>query len=323
MTLSPQPRTIPNNGLPCPRPAVRRLGVKRIRKSEAMIGAALFLCAAASVFTTVAIIVALAIPATEFFAEVGVVEFFTETEWAPLFADARFGVVPLVVATLVTTFWALIVCIPLGLGIAIYLSEYAGPRTRGFVKPTLELLAGIPTVVYGFFALTFLTPLLQRVWFLGDPPMIFNALSAGLVMGFMILPTVASLSEDAMTAVPDSLRQGAYALGANRLKVSVKVVVPAALSGVIASFVLAISRAVGETMIVLIAAGGTPNLSFDATQAMQTMTAFIAAAGIGDQPTGSIGYKTIFAVGSTLFVATFLMNMLSIRLVRKYREVYE
>jgi phosphate transport system permease protein len=177
--------------------------------------------------------------------------------------------------------------------------------------------------VYGFFALTFVTPLLQDIWFLGQEPGVFNALSAGLVMGVMILPTVASLSEDAMAAVPQGLRQGAFALGATRLKVSTRVVVPAALSGIVASFVLGISRAVGETMIVLIAAGGTPNFTIDPTEGMQTMTAFIAAAGLGDQPTGSIGYQTLFAVGSTLFVATFLMNILSIRLVRKYREVYE
>jgi phosphate transport system permease protein len=193
------------------------------------------------------------------------------------------------------------------------------------LKPLLEILAGIPTVVYGFFALTFVTPLLQDVWpgFLGDPPQVFNMLAAGLVMGIMILPTVASLSEDAMNAVPQQLRAGAFAVGATKLQVSTKIVVPAALSGIVASFVLGISRAVGETMIVLIAAGGTPNFSFNPTEPGQTMTAFIAAAGLGDQPTGSIGYKTLFAVGTTLFVATLLMNVMSIRLVRKYREVYE
>jgi phosphate transport system permease protein len=222
-----------------------------------------------------------------------------------------------------TTFWALLVAIPFGLGAAIYLSEYASPRTRRTLKPALEVLAGIPTVVYGFFALTFVTPLLQDIWPFGDGPGVFNALSAGLVMGVMILPTVASLSEDAMTAVPQGLRQGAFAVGATKMQVATKIIVPAALSGIVASFVLGISRAVGETMIVLIAAGGTPNLSANPLEGMQTMTAFIASAGIGDQSTGTIGYKTIFAVGATLFVLTFVMNAISIRLVRKYREVYE
>jgi phosphate transport system permease protein len=305
-----------------PRPE-RRLGVARPRYGELVIRGLLFLCALLSVATTVGIVVALAEPTIEFFGEIPIGDFYTGTEWSPLFADAQFGVLPLVTATLVTTFWALVVCIPFGLGAAIYLSEYAHDRTRRVLKPVLEILAGIPTVVYGFFALTFVTPLLQDIWFLGQEPGVFNALSAGLVMGVMILPTVASLSEDAMAAVPQGLRQGAFALGATRLKVSTRVVVPAALSGIVASFVLGISRAVGETMIVLIAAGGTPNFTIDPTDGMQTMTAFIAAAGLGDQPTGSIGYQTLFAVGSTLFVATFVMNIVSIRLVRKYREVYE
>ncbi|MGZ5372482.1 MAG: phosphate ABC transporter permease subunit PstC [Aeromicrobium sp.] len=307
-----------------PKPAEkRRLGVARPRYGELAIRGLLFLCALLSVATTIGIVIALAEPTIEFFGDVSITDFYTGTEWSPLFADAKFGVLPLITATLTTTFWALVVCIPFGLGAAIYLSEYAPDRTRRVLKPVLEILAGIPTVVYGFFALTFVTPLLQDIWFLGKEPGVFNALSAGLVMGVMILPTVASLSEDAMTAVPQGLRQGAFALGATKLKVSVKVVVPAALSGIVASFVLGISRAVGETMIVLVAAGGTPNLSFNPTEAMQTMTAFIASAGIGDQPTGSIGYKTLFAVGSTLFVLTLIMNVFSIRLVRKYREVYE
>jgi phosphate transport system permease protein len=219
---------------------------------------------------------------------------------------------------------AVMICLPLGLGAAVYLSEYARPRVRTFLKPVLEVLAGIPTVVYGFFALTFVTPQLQRFWFLpGEPPAIFNGLAAGLVMGVMILPTVASLSEDAMAAVPETLRAGAYALGSSRRQVSTKIVVPAALSGIMASFVLAVSRALGETMIVLIAAGNQPNLTFDPTEPMQTMTSFIGAAGLGDQAKGTTGYKTIFAVGATLFVATFIMNMISIRLVRRFREVYE
>jgi len=209
---------------------------------------------------------------------------------------------------------------PFGLGAAIYLSEYAQPRTRAILKPALELLAGIPTVVFGYFALLFVTPLLRD---LGLDVAVFNALSAGLVMGVMLIPTVASLSEDAMSAVPQDLRSGAYALGSTRLQVSTRIVVPAAISGIVASYVLAISRAVGETMIVLIAAGQQPTLTFDPVKAVETMTAFIAATGTGDVPTGSLEYKTIFAVGLTLFVATLVMNFFSIRLVRKYREVYE
>jgi phosphate transport system permease protein len=307
-----------------PRPAERRLGVARPRWGERAIVALLFGCAALSVAVTAGIVVALVGPSIDFFGEVNFAEFYFGTQWSPLFSPPEFGVLPLVSATLVTTFWALTVAIPFGLGAAIYLSEYASTRTRKVLKPVLEVLAGVPTVVYGFFALTFLTPLLQKIWFLpGDPPGVFNALSAGLVMGVMILPTVASLSEDAMASVPQGLRQGAFALGSTKMQVSSKIVVPAALSGIVASFVLGISRAVGETMIVLVAAGGTPNLSLNPAEAMQTMTAFIASAGIGDQPTGSVGYKTIFAVGATLFVATFVMNALSIRLVRRYREVYE
>lgn len=302
---------------------VRRLGAARPRYGERLIQGLLFLCAAVSVATTVGIVVALAGPTVEFLGEVPLGDFLFGTEWRPLFSPPDFGVLPLVGATIVVTLCALAVCIPFGLGAAIYLSEYARPGVRKALKPVLEILAGIPTVVYGFFALTVVTPVLQDLWLLGEPPGVFNALSAGLVMGVMILPTVASLSEDAMAAVPQGLRQGAYALGASRRVVATKIVVPAALSGIVASFVLAISRAVGETMIVLIAAGGTPKLSLDPAEAMQTMTAFIAAAGLGDQSTGSIGYQTIFAVGALLFVATFVMNIFSIRLVRKYREVYE
>jgi len=302
----------------------RRLGASKPRYGERLIVGVLGLCALMSVLTTVGILIALFVPTIEFFRAVSMREFFTSTEWAPLFARARFGVLPLAAATLTTTVCALAVCVPFGLGAAIYLSEYAGGRARSFLKPALEVLAGIPTVVYGFFALTFVTPLLQNIWFgPGEPPQVFNGLSAGLVMGIMILPTIASLAEDAMSAVPQSLRAGAFALGSTKLQVSTRVVVPGALSGIVAAFVLGISRAVGETMIVLVAAGGTPNFTFNPTEAMQTMTAFIASAGLGDQPTGDIGYKTIFAVGSVLFVATFVMNQLSIRLVRRYREVYE
>jgi phosphate transport system permease protein len=272
------------------------------------------------VATTVGIVVALFEPAIEFFREISIIDFLTGTEWTPLFSPASFGVLPLVAGTLLVVFWACVVCIPFGLGSAIYLSEYARPRTRKILKPALEVLAGIPTVVYGYFALTFVSPLLQDI---GLNVGVFSALAAGLVMGVMLIPTVASVSEDAMAAVPRDLRDGAYALGSTKYQVATRIVVPAAVSGIIASFVLGISRAVGETMIVLIAAGGMPNLTYNPLEAVQTMTAFIAATGQGDVPTGSIEYKTIFAVGATLFVMTLIMNLISIRLVRKYREVYE
>ena len=306
-----------------PVPAARGLGTRKARYGEKAIKGVLGLCACLSVATTLAIVASLLEPTIEFFGDVSLAEFFTASTWAPLFADPRFGVLPLITATFVITGVALLLAVPVGLLAAIYLQQYARPRTRAVLKPTLEVLAGIPSVVYGFFALTFVTPLLQDVWPLGDPPGIFNAASAGLVMGIMIVPTIASLSEDAMAAVPVSLSEGAYALGSTRMTVSTRVVIPAALSGIVAAVVLGISRAVGETMIVLIAAGGTPNLSLDPAEAMQTMTAFIASAGIGDQPTGSTGYKTIFAVGTTLFALTLLMNMISIRLVRRYRQVYQ
>jgi phosphate transport system permease protein len=280
----------------------------------------LAVCALISVATTLGIVVALLFPALEFFAAISPADYLTGRTWAPLFEPASFGVLPLVAGTLLVTGVAVLVCAPFGLGAAIFLSEYAGRRLRSWLKPALEVLAGIPTVVYGYFALTFVTPLLQD---LGLSVGVFNALSAGLVMGVMLIPTVASISEDSMAAVPRELRDGAYALGATKLHVATRIVVPAAVSGIIASYVLAVSRAVGETMIVLIAAGGQPNLTWDPTAAVQTMTAFIGATAQGDVPTGSIEYKTIFAVGLTLFVLTFAMNVVSIRLVRRWREVYE
>lgn len=293
------------------------------RYGELAIQTVLLLAALVSVATTIGIVVALIEPTLEFFGVVSLGEFFGSTDWAPLFSDPQFGVWPLVTGTLVVTVIAMAVAAPLGLGAAIYLSEYAGPRVRGVLKPVLELLAGIPTVVYGFFALTAITPLMQRYWPTDNPPGVFNALSAGVVMGIMIIPTIASLSEDAMSAVPGGLREGAYALGSSQMQVAQRVVVPAALSGIAAAFVLGVSRALGETMIVAIAAGGQPNLSLNPLEGMQTMTAFIAAAGIGDQATGSVGYQTIFAVGLLLFAITFVMNLFSIRLVRRFREVYE
>jgi phosphate transport system permease protein len=290
------------------------------RIGELLIKGLLALCALISIATTVGIVASLLFPAIEFFSEVSPIEFFTTTNWAPLFEPSYFGVVPLIGATFVVTFWALLVAVPAGLGTAIFLAEYASPRARSFLKPILEILAGIPTVVYGYFALTAVTPLLRNI---GIEVEIFNALAGGLVMGVMLIPTVASLSEDAMGAVPQALRDGAYGLGADKLQVATRVVVPAAISGIIASFVLAISRAVGETMIVLIAVGQLANLSFDPRETMETLTAFIGATGNGDLPTGSIEYKTIFAVGLTLFAITFVMNIISIQLVRKYREVYD
>jgi len=301
-------------------PAPIRLRAEGRRWGEAAVKVALALCALVSVATTVGIVVALLEPSVEFFREVSIVDFFSGDRWAPLFKPASFGIQPLLVGTLMVTFWACVVCLPFGLGAAVYLSEYASPRVRRTLKPALEVLAGIPTVVYGFFALTFFTPLLQDV---GVQVGVFNVLSAGLVMGVMLIPTVASISEDAMTAVPQELRDGAYGLGASRLQVSTRIVIPAAISGIVASYVLAISRAVGETMIVLIAAGGLAQITFDPREPAQTMTAFIGATGIGDVPTGSIEYKTIFAVGLTLFVLTLVMNMISIRLVRRFREIYE
>jgi phosphate transport system permease protein len=298
-------------------PALRS---EKRRWGEDAVKGVLALCALVSVLTTIGIVVALLEPSLEFFAEISLGDFLSGTTWAPLFEPARFGVLPLVVGTLNVTLWACLVCMPFGLGAAIYLSEYAQPRTRRVLKPALEVLAGIPTVVYGFFALVTFTPFLES---LGFEVGVFNALSAGLVMGVMLIPTVASISEDAMSSVPQEIRDGAYGLGASRLQASTRVVVPAAISGIVASYVLAISRAVGETMIVLIAAGGLAQLTFDPRAEVLTMTAFIGQTGIGDVPTGSIEYKTIFAVGLTLFAMTLAMNVVAIRLVRRFREVYE
>ena len=312
--------------MPSPEPSQTRgsgLSRRRSRRGERFIVGVLGGFAFISVLTTVAIVVALFRPAIEFFSDVSFGDFLTGTKWSPLFQPPRFGVLPILVGTFATTACALVVCIPLGLGCAVYLSEYARPRVRKTVKPVLEILAGIPTVVYGYFAVKFVSPYVQDLWPFGAKPGAFNALSAGLVMGIMILPTVVSLSEDALTAVPQALRQGAYALGSTGYEVAAKVTIPAALSGIASSFVLALSRAVGETMIVLIAAGGTPNLAFNPGEAMQTMTAFIASAGTGDLPQGSTGYKTIFAVGALLFVITFALNMVSTKIVRRFREVYE
>jgi phosphate transport system permease protein len=293
---------------------------KRIRWGERLVQGILFLAAAISVLTTTGIVVALLLPAIDFFQDVSVAEFLTGTTWSPLFLNGEFGVVPLIVGTVVISLLAALVAFPLGLGVAIYLSEYANRRAASVLKPALEILAAIPTVVLGYFALTFVTPLLRDI---GVQVEIFNALSASIVLGVLLIPTIASLSEDAMAAVPSDLRDGGYALGADKLQVSTRIVVPAAISGIIAAYVLGFSRAVGETMIVLIAGGQLAQITADPRQPIETMTAFIGATGFGDVPTGSTEYKTIFAVGLTLFVMTLALNLLSIRLVRKYREIYE
>lgn len=311
--LVPEPRTARGSGLE------RTRG----RYGERIIVGIFAACAFISIATTIGIVASLIQPTVEFFGTVSLDKFFFGTRWAPLFTPSSFGVLPIVAGTLVTTVCALVVCLPFGLGAAIYLSEYARPSVRRTIKPVLEVLAGVPTVVYGYFAVKFVSPFVQDLWPFGPRPGVFNALAAGLVMGIMILPTVVSLSEDALAAVPLDLRQGAYALGGTGYEVATRVTVPAALSGIVASFVLGVSRAVGETMIVLIAAGGTPNLTWNPGQAMQTMTAFIAQAASGDLPQGTIGYKTIFAVGSLLFVITFTLNLISNRIVRRYREAYE
>jgi phosphate transport system permease protein len=289
-------------------------------RSEALIRAILLLFALVSILTTAGIVAVLLQETVLFFREVSIVEFFTETRWTPLFASKKFGVLPLVNGTILVATGAMVIAVPLGLLSAIYLSEYAGERARKVLKPLLEILAGIPTVVYGYFALTFVTPLLQRVW---PETQAFNALSASIVMGFMILPLVASLAEDAMSAVPQSLRQAAYALGATRLEVTLRTVVPAALSGISAAFILAVSRAVGETMIVAIAAGQQPKLTLNPLQSIETMTAYIVQVSLGDTPQQSLAYKTIFAVGMLLFLMTLVMNLISHWITRRYREVYE
>ena len=278
-----------------------------------------FACATVSILTTAAILFTLFYQALSFFDEIPIWDFLTGTRWTPILKPRSYGVLPLVSGTLLVTAIAAIVALPIGLMTAIFLSEYAPDKLRRVLKPILEILAGVPTVVYGYFALTFVTPLLQTI--LSDL-IIFNALSAGLVMGVMIIPMVSSLSEDAMISVPRSLREGAYALGANRYEVRLKIVVPAALSGIIAAFILAISRAIGETMLVTIAAGATPRLTFNPMESIQTMTAYIVQLSLGESPVGSLEYNTIFAVGLVLFAMTLLMNLLGFWVVRRYREIY-
>ena len=288
---------------------------------EAVIKGMLFLCAFVSVLTTAAIIVTLLEETVGFFREVSIVEFVTDTKWTPNFSPQHFGILPLLAGTLLVALGSAIIALPAGLLTAIFLSEYAPSWVRSIVKPVLEVLAGIPTVVFGFFALTFVSKDIVQVLFPGTQ--IFNAASAAIVVGIMVIPLVSSLSEDAMSAVPHSLREAAYALGSNRFEVSVKVVVPAALSGIVASFILAISRAVGETMIVALAAGATPNLTWNPLESVQTMTAYIVQVSLGDTPQGSLEFRTIFAVATTLFLMTLVMNIVSQYLLHRFREVYE
>jgi phosphate transport system permease protein len=278
------------------------------------------LAALISVLTTTGIVLSLVQETIVFFGDVAVGDYLFGTDWSPLLEPASFGVVPLVAGTFIVSLIAMVVAVPLGLAAAMYLSEYARPRVRKIIKPILELLAGVPTIVFGYFALTFFTPEVLR-GLAGLDAAIFNGLSAGIIVGFLIVPTIASISEDAMSAVPQSLREGSFGLGASKLQTTLRVVFPAALSGIVASIVLGLSRAVGETMVVVIAGGLVTG--YDPLKAMETMTAFIAATGKGDIATGSIAYKTIFAVGTTLFVLTLIMNLISIRFVRKYRQVYE
>jgi phosphate transport system permease protein len=287
---------------------------------ERLIGAALFGCAAISTLITAGIVAVLLGESVLFFREVSIVDFLTDTRWTPLFQDAHFGILPLAAGSFLVAVGAAIIALPVGLLTAIYLSEYAGARLRGILKPLLEILAGIPTVVYGYFALTFITPLIRTVFPGTD---IFNAAAGAIVVGIMIIPTVASLSEDALRAVPAALREGAFGLGATKMEVSTRVVVPAALSGIIASFILGVSRAIGETMAVTIASGNMPNLTINPLESIQTMTAYIVQVSKGDTPHGTIEYQTLFAVGMTLFVITLLMNILSQWVLARFREEYQ
>lgn len=287
---------------------------------ERLIEGALFLSALFSIFVTVGIIAVLFFETYEFFKEVSVIDFLTDTQWTPLFTDKHFGILPLFAGTFLTTTIAVLVALPIGMVSAIYLSEYAATGMRTAVKPMLEILAAVPTVVYGYFALLFVTPILQK--FIPDLSG-FNALSPGIVMGIMIIPIISSLSEDAMHAVPMALREGAYALGATKFQVAMRVVVPAAFSGIASSFILGISRAVGETMVVAIAAGQQPRLTLNPLVPLETVTAYIVQVSLGDTPTGTIEYKTIFAAGMGLFVVTFVLNIVSYWLRKRFREVYE
>lgn len=294
--------------------------VRRMRRfREMMIELVLFLAAASSVLVTVGIVWILVSESLPFFQTVSLVEFLTETQWTPLFAEPKYGILPLVCGTLLTTFVALLVAIPLGTISATFLSEYTNSTVREIVKPVLELLAAVPTVVYGYFALIFVTPLLQKI----IPDLSgFNVLSAGLVIGIMIIPYISSLAEDAMRSVPGYLREGSFAMGASRFQTSFRVVIPAAFSGITSAYILGISRAIGETMVVAIAAGMQPNFTLNPLQPAETITAYIVQVSMGDLPHGSIGYQSIYVAGLTLLVMTLMFNVIGYYLKKKYRESY-
>ncbi|WP_437182677.1 phosphate ABC transporter permease subunit PstC [Shouchella shacheensis] len=295
----------------------KKRGISQI--AEKGMPAFFLLCAVVSILTTFGIIFTLVFETGQFFSQVSIIEFITSAEWYPMHNDPSFGIRPLIVGTLTIAVIAMCIAIPIGLASAIYLSEYASERSRKIIKPILEVLAGVPTIVYGFFALTFVTPILQEI----IPGLaIYNALSPGIVVGIMIIPMIASLSEDAMSAVPNSMREGAFAMGATKFEVAIKVVLPAALSGVVASFVLAISRAIGETMIVTVAGGSNPTSTIDITNAVQTMTAYIVQISLGDAGYATTEYYSIYAVGMTLFLFTLLMNLTAYVISRRFREVY-
>lgn len=300
-------------------PGLSRSALRYRKIRDRMVEAILLLAGLVAVFTTVAIVVILVTESVAFFEHVTLKEFFTDTLWTPLFADAHYGIAPLVAGTLTTTLVALVVAVPLGTTIAIYLSEFAPARVRESVKPILELLGAVPTVVFGYFALTMVTPALQ--WLMPELPG-FNMLSAGLVIGLMIVPYISSVSEDAMRSVPRYMREGSYAMGATRLQTALRVVVPGAFSGLAAAFILGISRAVGETMVVAIAAGMQPNLTFDPREPAATITAYIVQVSLGDLPHGSIGYQSIFAAGLVLMFITLIFNVIGFSLTRRFREAY-
>ncbi|MCM8711557.1 phosphate ABC transporter permease subunit PstC [Clostridium sp. SYSU_GA19001] len=289
-----------------------------INIKELIIEKSLQVFAGISILTTIAIVFSLLSESITFFKEVSINEFFTSTVWTPLMEPRNFGIIPLLVGTLMIALGASIVSIPIGLGTAIYLSEFASRKLRNIIKPILEILAGIPSIVYGFFALTFITPLIKSIF---PSTEVFNVASASIAIGIMNIPLVASLSEDAMTAVPNSIRNGAYALGSTKLEVATKIVVPGAISGIIASFVLAVSRAIGETMIVAIAAGSNPQLNFNPLKSVQTMTTYIVNISMGDVAHGTVEYRTLFAVGATLFVMTFILNIIAKSIISRKSEV--
>ena len=293
---------------------------RRPRLGEKILEGAFFCCASISVVTTVVVICILAFETYGFFVEIPITDFLFGTEWTPLLQPKSYGILPLLCGTLMIVVGSSIVALPVGIAAAVYLSEYASDRVRNIVKPVLEILAGIPTVVYGFFALTFITPMLQSIF---ECTHVFNAASAAIVVGIMVLPMVASMCDDALQSVPDSLREGAYSLGATSFEVTIRIVLPAALSGIFASFVLAISRAIGETMAVTLAAGATPNFTLNPLESIQTMTAYIVQVSLGDTPAGTLTYKTLFAVAAVLFTLTLFLNLTASSVMRRFKETYE